>query len=183
MRSAFVSGALVLLAVCASPAQADPAPAGVHPATANIIAGPTASAELIAAITESDRLLFDAAFNTCDADATAPLIAEGFEFVHDKGGTIATSREQFVESIREMCAGRLTGQNVMARRELDADTLRIYAVQADAAIEIGTHRFYGLEPGQAPVLRETGQFFHLWRLIDGEWRLARVFSYDHRPAN
>lgn len=181
MRSVIAAAAAALLAACAS-AAAEPAPAPVHAAGANVVAGPEASADLIAAITERDRQLFDIAFNTCNVDALRPLLADEFVFIHDKGGTTSTNPDSFVADVREMCAGRLTGQNVMASRVLVPETLRIYAVQDNAAIETGTHLFYGLEPGREPVLRESGQFFHYWRLVDGEWRLAQVFSYDHRPA-
>lgn len=181
MRTLIAAAGAALLAACAT-ASAETAPAPVHAAGANVVAGPLASPELVAAITERDRQLFDIAFNTCNVDALRPLLADEFSFIHDKGGTTASDPDTFVADVREMCAGRLTGQNVMASRVLVPDSLRIYAVQDNAAIEIGTHLFYGLEPGHEPVLRESGQFFHYWRLVDGEWRLAQVFSYDHRPA-
>lgn len=178
MKHALTTLALAALAACATPSarapQADP--------TARVVAGPQASAELVAAIRARDRELFALAFDTCDAEGSRPLLAREFEFVHDKWGVTARSPEEFIASIRQMCAGRATGQNVRASRELIEDSLRVYPVQNDGAIEIGEHRFYGLSENQPPQLRETGRFFHHWVLEDGAWKLRRVYSYDHRPA-
>jgi hypothetical protein len=154
--------------------QADPA--------AGVVAGPEASAALVSAIRARDAQLFALVFDTCDAEGLRPLLARDFEFVHDKGGTTARSADEFVDSIRQMCVRRATGEDVRASRVLVEDSLRVYAVQDNAAIEIGEHRFYGLADGQPPHLRETGRFFHHWVLEDGVWKLRRVYSYDHRPA-
>jgi hypothetical protein len=174
----FVAAALVALAVVSAAAEE---PRRVAPADENIVAGPEASPELIAAITERDRQLFAAVFDACDADALAAMLADDFEFVHDKGGVI-DSKDVFVANVRQGCEAEARGENVQASRELVPGTLRIYAVSDDGAIEYAVHNFYGHEPGREPVLRETGQLFQFWRRIDGEWMLSRVFSYDHRPA-
>lgn len=177
MKRALVTLALAALAAASSPAfaqQADPA--------AGVVAGPEASAALVSAIRARDAELFALVFDTCNAEGLRPLLASDFEFVHDKGGTTARSADEFVESIRQMCERRASGEDVRASRVLVDESLRVYAVQDNAAIEIGEHRFYGLAEGRPPHLRETGRFFHHWVLEDGAWRLRRVYSYDHRPA-
>jgi hypothetical protein len=34
----------------------------------------------------------------------------------------------------------------------------------------------------SPQLRETGEFFNVWKRVDGQWKLSRVYSFDHHPA-
>jgi hypothetical protein len=176
MRRVLITFA-VLCAGATSPAgaqQADPA--------AGVVGGPRASEALVAAIRARDAELFALVFDTCDWEGLRSLLAREFEFVHDKEGTMAHSPDEFVADIREMCAGRASGQNVRASRTLVEASLQIYAVQDNAALEVGEHQFYGLAEGQTPQLRETGRFFHHWVLEDGAWKLRRVYSYDHRPA-
>jgi hypothetical protein len=148
-----------------------------HPVTA----GPAASPELTAAITAQDRLLFALVFDRCDMAALADLLADDFQMLHDKGGLTPTKAD-FLKGMQQTWAGRATGQNVQARREPVAGSEHVYPLAADRALHVGSHRFYGLTPGQPDLLRETGQFFHEYRLEKGRWKLARVYSYDHRPA-
>ena len=145
-------------------------------------AGPVATQKLFEDIAEQDRLLFDLVFNRCDADALAGMLTEDFEFYHDKFGQIASSPQQFVESIRQGCKAQEEGVNVRARRELIQGTMEVYPLNNYGAIESGSHRFFGLEPGKPEQLRESGKFFQVWKQVDGHWKLARVFSFDHHPA-
>ncbi|WP_323846822.1 nuclear transport factor 2 family protein [Microbulbifer magnicolonia] len=147
-----------------------------------VVSGPSTSSELVAEITDADRILFDAVFNNCDLDASQDLVTDDFEFYHDKWGKNADSGAEFLSSVADMCEGRQSGRNVKARRELVADSVKIYPLNNFGAIQIGTHKFYGLPEGKEPVLRETGQFTHVWQKVSGKWKLARVLSYDHKPA-
>ncbi len=165
-----------LTAILSLPAVAAEAPK--HP----VRPGPVASPELVAEIAAADRALFASVFDTCDMAALAALVADDFEFFHDKHGKTASSGAEFVESIRKSCALKADGTNIAARRELVEGSFEVYAMADDGAIEVGTHRFYGLEPGKPDQLRETGQFFQLWKKDGGRWKLTRVFSYDHRAA-
>lgn len=156
-----------------------PATAEEHP----VVSGPATSQELIAEIINADRILFDAVFNHCDLEASRKLVTDDFEFYHDKWGKIADSGADFLNSTADMCKGRETGRNIKARRELVPGSVKIFPLKKFGAIQTGTHRFYGLPEGKEPVLRETGQFTHVWQKEEGEWKLARVLSYDHKPAD
>jgi hypothetical protein len=89
-------------------------------------AGPAQTKELHDEIAAADRSLFDAVFNTCDVQALAGLVTDDFEMYHDKGGLVATSGAQFVESIRGMCERQKTGEDYRARRELVESSLEVY---------------------------------------------------------
>ena len=50
------------------------------------------------------------------------------------------------------------------------------------AIQIGNHRFYKVENKISTELVINAKFTHLWILEDNDWKLKRVFSYDHKNA-
>lgn len=143
--------------------------------------GPVASRALVDTVIALDARLFDLGFIKCDADALKGLVADDFEFYHDKFGKTASTGAQFVENVRQGCEGQAKGTNVRARRELVPESSKVYPMEKLGALHEGVHRFYGLEAGKPDVLRETGRFMHLWKRENGVWKLSRVLSYDHHP--
>lgn len=143
-------------------------------------AGPAVTKELTDEIARKDRELFDALFESCDVDKLATLVAEDFEFYHDKSGLNATSGGQWLEGVRGMCARQKAGTDYRARRELVEGTLRVYPINNYGAVAIGTHRFYKKAAGKPDQLVEISQFTNLWKRETGGWRLTRVLSYDHQ---
>jgi hypothetical protein len=137
--------------------------------------------ELVALLAEKDRQLFDAVFS-CKLDLLATLVADDFEFIHDKWGQTADSGARFLDAMRENCKGQETGQNFRARRELVEGSMTVHVLNNYGAMQMGEHRFYALQPGLPDRLTEDGKFIDVWRQIEGEWKLARVISYDHRLA-
>lgn len=194
-RAEIVSGrsrvAIRCIAVCVlllSPticAAADPTTTPLpEPRAAEIRLTPgaaVASSELVATLAEKDRQLFEAVFG-CKLDLLASLVADDFEFVHGKWGLTADSGAKFMQGMRDNCKAQETGQNFRARRELIEGSMTVHMLNNYGAMQMGEHRFYALQPGQPDRLTETGKFIDLWRLIDGEWKLARVISYDHHLA-
>ncbi|HWS25327.1 MAG TPA: DUF4440 domain-containing protein [Xanthomonadales bacterium] len=145
--------------------------------------GPQTTPELKATVLELDAKLFGAVFDRCDTEQLRGLVAEDFEFYHDKDGLSVTSGTQMVDNLRGMCARQKTGEDYRARRELDAATSEVFAMNNYGAIHTGVHRFYMLEPGKPEKLVEISRFSNLWHRDDqGKWMLTRVFSYDHRTT-
>lgn len=147
-----------------------------------VTAGPLATQKLFDEIAEQDRKLFDLVFIRCDADQLAQMLTADFEFYHDKFGKVASSSAQFVENIRKGCESQAKGVDIRARRELVEGTMVVYPMNNYGAIQTGRHRFFGVELGKPDKLRESGKFFHVWKREDGKWKLSRVFSFDHHPA-
>lgn len=147
------------------------------------LAGTAPSTDTLRAqIRDADTRLFAAAFDACDADKAAAMTTEDMEFFHDKDGKSASSRADFRRSVAALCEnGRKGGWHL--RRELVEDTLQVFPLQDDRALEMGDHRFH--ERGADGVERWTGQarFIQIWRRVDGQWQAERVISYDHRPAD
>lgn len=170
---------LLLFTQCASAEEPGAPDREVHQARP----GPAQSAALTETISRLDQTLFASIFDHCDSAALRPLVADDLEFFHDKHGQTASSGAQFVETIAGMCARQATGEDYRARRELVADTSQVYPMQGYGALHTGVHRFYMLEPGKPERLVETGRFANLWQQgADGQWRLSRVLSYDHRTT-
>jgi hypothetical protein len=118
-----------------------------------------------------DSILF-VAFNTCDVNASKSLFTEDLEFYHDNGGL--TNYEQNVKSIMQRCS-----RQVKVRREFVKGSLEVYPIKDFGAIQIGSHRFYYTEPGKTEQLDGTFKFVHIWKNVNGTWKISRVISYDH----
>lgn len=137
----------------------------------------SASRQLFAELAMKDSELFDTIFNKCNVERLGELITEDFEFYHDKSGQVAKSGKEFVDSIRNLCERQKTGVDYRARRVLVRNSLAVYPLNNYGAVQMGVHRFYPLTKGKS---NEIAKFTHLWKKENGEWRLARVLSYDHK---
>jgi|SRR5688572_23783581 hypothetical protein len=122
-------------------------------------------------IASMDSILFHA-FNTCDVNTTKSLFTEDLEFYHDRGGL--TDYAQNVKLIIGRC-----GQETKVRREFVKGSLEVYPIKDYGAIQIGSHRFYYTEKGKEEKLDGTFKFVHIWKNENGNWKIARVISYDH----
>lgn len=130
------------------------------------------SGALFDELAKLDRQLFDAAFVSCNADAINALLVDDVEFYHDKSG--ASMGDQVRQDFARLTKNCPRAQGVA--RELIAGTLQVYPMKGDYAIQMGEHRF--VEKGASAGT--TARFIHLWQKRDGQWRLARVLSFDHQ---
>ncbi len=118
-----------------------------------------------------DRRLFDA-YNTCDLSTLGAMVTDDLEFYHDKTG-LSVGKQVFVDSIRNNICGK-------TQRELVPGSLEVYRLDHYGAVEIGRHRF--LHPGHDEIGIGEAKFITLWQFKGGEWKVARVISYDHESA-
>lgn len=114
-----------------------------------------------------DRELFAAAFVDCDQAKFKALFTEAAEFYHDLDGA------KTCEAVTTL-GGCPRDRGV--KRVLVEGSLEVYPVKDYGAIQTGRHMF--VTAGQEEV--GIAKFVHLWRHSDGQWRLARVLSFDHR---
>ena len=173
-RTVVLAAVLVMVASCAT-VDKSPTQSNVH-----LRPGPAQSNELFDAIAARDQQLFAAVFDTCDADALKPLVAEDFEFYHDKDGLNETSGAHFIEDIRQHCERVRKGVDFRARREVVKGTLEVYPLNNYGAVETGVHNFYAIEAGKPDRMTESAKFLQIWKKVDGQWQVTRVVSYDHR---
>jgi hypothetical protein len=125
-----------------------------------------------------DSLLFSFVFDHCDTVSLRSLISKDFEFYHDQSG-INDSRADFLKGIPSLCQ-----LSYKPRRAVVEGSLQVFPLYDDGAlygaIQSGTHQFFAIEAGQPERLTSTAVFTHLWILENGNWRLKRVLSYDHK---
>lgn len=128
----------------------------------------------------ADSLLFERGFNHCDFAALEKLVHADLQFLHDQGGM--QNREQFFKAIRENICG---GHGKPTRKLLGNPT--VYPLYDNGklygAIQMGDHEFYNSEDGRTVHKTSVAKFIHTWLLENGQWRLYRVLSYDHKPAH
>lgn len=173
---------IVLLALLSVAAAAFASEPQTGEATINLTPGaPPPSPELVATLAGKDRQLFDAVFG-CKPELLKMLVAEDFEFFHDKHGLTTQSGAQFVKDITGMCERQAAGTDFRARRELVAGSMTVHIIGDYGAMQMGTHRFFALQAGKPDRLTETGKFIDLWKREGETWKLARVISYDHKLA-
>lgn len=141
-------------------------------------AAPADPEELSRAILARDEAVFDTMFNRCTPEAFADMVTPDIEFYHDKGGAMI-GRDAFVADYARNCEARKAPDAWRSRRELVADSTRINPVPGFGAVEEGRHLFYERQGDGPERLTGRARFVILWKLTDGEWRMARVFSIDH----
>lgn len=114
-----------------------------------------------------DAQLFETAFVTCDAVRFRALFTDDAEFYHDVAGPTYG---------KDVWTLKGCPREDGVRRILVAGSLEVYPMKDFGAIQKGEHWFVE-EGAQTSTL---AKFVHLWRLHDGEWRIARVLSFDHQ---
>ncbi|MAO09035.1 MAG: DUF4440 domain-containing protein [Alteromonas sp.] len=140
----------------------------------------TSNSELFKILQEKDSLLFNRAFNHCESFWLEELIAKDFEFYHDQGG-INDSKEAFLKTMKEgICH---PNNPIKSRRQLLKNTLKVYPLYDNGklygALQKGEHEFFQASANEVERKTSKALFSHLWILENNEWKLKRVFSYNH----
>ncbi len=142
----------------------------------------TAANDLETTIFKYDSL-FWIAYNQCDIEGMNKFIADDVEFYHDKGG-IMNGIEAFTNSTRKNLCGN---NDYRVRREAKPGTVHIYPMMSNneiyGAIISGEHYFYINQKGKAEYRSGLARFTHLWTKESGTWKMKRILSYDHKPAD
>jgi len=128
-----------------------------------------ANENLYKEIAHMDSSVFNA-FNNRNIDQFKNLFTEDLEFYHDKGGL--TNYQHTIDFMETTAK-----QNNQLRRELVKGTLEVYPIPGYGAMEIGIHTFCHLENDKQDC--GTFKFVHVWKKINGEWKISRVISYGH----
>ena len=131
-----------------------------------------ASNELFAEIVHMDSVMFDA-FNAHDLDKIMSTFDSSLEFYHDIGGVSDFQKnKELLGDLFER--NKTTG----LRRHLVPGSMEVYPIKDYGAIETGLHRFCHEENGKQDC--GTFKFLHIWQKKNGQWKVTRVASYDHK---
>ena len=122
---------------------------------------------------------------TCNSTKNETFFTDDIEFYHDKGG-LTKSKKTLVDELRNNFCGE--GKTKL-RRELVKGSMEVYPISNYGAVQLGDHRFYVTENARLSggrgkeVLSGVAKFIHVWKYENGEWRISRVFSYDHNAPD
>lgn len=156
---------------------------GVTPAPVTTV---PPQAELEQAIRHREAELFNLFFTgPCDLPRFRSMLADDLEFYHDKGGFNVQSAEEFVAIFAKNCAERENPVAWRTRRQLVPGTLHIDPTPGWGAFEAGEHLFFEKQGVNGKeTLAGKAKFAMVWVLgADKQWRLSRVLSYGHGPAD
>ena len=130
-------------------------------------------------IKEKDSLLFNLGFNNFDIKQFENLIDENFEFYHDQSG-ITNSKEEFISGIEN----GLCKLPYKPRRILSENLMEVYPLERNGvlygAIQTGIHNFYAVEENKSEYLTSVAKFTHVWILENGDFKLSKGLSYNHK---
>ena len=144
-------------------------------------AAQTSQEKLTAEILHLDSAFWNT-YNNCDTTAFKNYFTDDVEFYHDKGG-VTTTAASLVESLNKNLCGN---SNYRLRREAVAGTVNVYPMQKGneiyGAVISGEHLFYITTDGKPEFLDGQALFMDLWLLKNGTWKMARIISYNHHPA-
>lgn len=142
---------------------------------------PTGDA-LWAEIHAVDAELFRLLWKDCEPpEKMAAFLHPDGEFYHGVNGyrNFSTSSIRFIQ---RRCDGQAQSDE-RTRRELVEGSLSVDPVPRFGAIATGEHRFYHTPKGQPEQLISTARFLNLYKREPDGWKVYRVFSYAHLPAN
>ncbi|MBI1768944.1 MAG: nuclear transport factor 2 family protein [Bacteroidetes bacterium] len=138
--------------------------------------------ELFKKISSLDSSLF-ATIYTCNPEKNAIFFSEDIEFYHDKGGLTKTRKALMDQLNKNFCDPNSEWQT---HRKLVKGSMQIYRIKDYGVVQVGDHLFYETwikDPnGKKEKLAGKAKFINLWQYKGGEFKLARVLSYDHQPA-
>ena len=135
--------------------------------------------ELYHLLKEKDSIMFELSYNQLDTSILEELATDDIEFYHDQGGATYT-KEDFINGMKGL--GTLSYK---ARRVLIPNSTKVFPMYKNgklyAALLEGAHAFYAKEPNDKPeYLTSTAKYTTLWVLMEGEWKMSRIYSYDHQ---
>lgn len=150
-------------------------------------------------IEQADAQLFYAAFEGCAPDVVEGYLLPEYRMIHDQGGLVANSRDDFVGVIRSNCADRAPGgknEGYKNRRSVVPGTRVFRKMGKWGVVENGDHVFFELrerpagalgadDPGGPDwVLVGGASYTHVWQWMasEGRFQLSESISYDHGAA-
>lgn len=121
--------------------------------------------ELTKTITQLDDVFFTA-YNSCDLETQAKLIAEDLEFYHDQGG-LNTSKEELLAALEKNICGKV-------RRELVEGSIEVSEIPGYGPVQIGMHKFYNNQEPDA--VSKPSRFVTVWKKTNQTWQMTRIIS-------
>jgi hypothetical protein len=112
-------------------------------------------------------------------DYLKSAIHQDLTFYHDQAGI--QNRESFLANIKNNICSDLNKKPI---RKVIEESLEVYPMYNEGviygAVQTGIHDFYIRESNKADIKTSTAKFIHLYLLVNGNWLLKEVISFDHK---
>ncbi len=113
------------------------------------------SDDLFKTVSALDTALFDA-YNTCNMEKFASLLADDLEFYHDQTG-LSRGAQSTIDAVKTNICGKV-------HRDLVPGTLKVYPLKGYGAVETGIHLFCDPKMGKCPDGSGAARFTMLWEI-------------------
>jgi hypothetical protein len=137
------------------------------------------NSEIFLALKKQDSVFFERSFNLCNMDYLKSAIHQDLTFYHDQAGI--QNRESFLANIKNNICSDLNKKPI---RKVIEESLEVYPMYNEGviygAVQTGIHDFYIRESNKADIKTSTAKFIHLYLLVNGNWLLKEVISFDHK---
>ncbi|MBZ4037747.1 nuclear transport factor 2 family protein [Flavobacterium sp. 17A] len=135
--------------------------------------------ELFLKMKKHDSIFFAKSFNDCDIAFLEKAIHPDLVFYHDQGGI--QNKKTFLENVRKnICSGG----SQKPIRKVKSESLEVYPLYNEGklygVVQTGIHDFYLKEANKKDVFTSEAKFTHVYLLVDNQWLLKEVLSFDHK---
>lgn len=121
-----------------------------------------------------------AAYNQVDPAGMNALVSDDVGFYHDRGGSLIGKA-----ALSAVNNGMTTMQNHL-RRVAVPGTVHVFLMRKGeevyGAVVTGEHQFYVIPKGKPEFLAGRSYFTQLMTVKGKEWKITRIFSYEHVDA-
>ncbi len=128
-----------------------------------------------------DSIVFQEGFNKCNLIDLEKTLHTEIEFYHDVGGI--QDKEGFMLSMKNNICSNNPQKPI---RKLVEGSLEVFPLYKQGilygAIQNGTHEFWIKEPNKELYKTGIAKFSTTWLLIEGEWKMKNILSFDHHEA-
>jgi hypothetical protein len=137
------------------------------------------NSELFLTMKKHDSIFFEKCFNQCDIPFLEKSIHPDLIFYHDQAGI--QNKKIFLENTKKnLCSNNLK----KPIRKVIPESLEVFPLYNNGKlygiIQTGIHQFYIREPNKPDVLTGEAKFTHVYLLINDQWLLKEVLSFDHK---
>lgn len=137
------------------------------------------NSELFLTLQRQDSVFFARGFNQCDFEYLEKMTHKDLVFYHDRGGI--QDKQKFLENTQKNLCSNPDKKPI---RKVRNESLEVFPLYDNGVlygvVQNGIHDFYIREPKKEDQYMGTAKFTHVYLLINKEWILKEVLSFDHK---
>tara|TARA_R110000787_G_scaffold86285_1_gene183950 strand:- start:1162 stop:1653 length:492 start_codon:yes stop_codon:yes gene_type:complete len=129
-----------------------------------------------------DNIVFEEGFNKCNLVKLEKTLHSEIEFYHDIGGM--QNKEDFMKNMKSNICSSPERKPI---RKVVEGSIQVFPLYNQGilygAIQNGSHEFWLKEPNKDLYQTGLAKFSTTWLLVDGEWKMKNVLSFDHSAVH